>query len=55
MPHPLVFDCHVKLETMDRSCNPIEIFEKALVDLKTETETLETQFTDAVDQYERFH
>ena len=55
MPHPLVFDCHIKVEVMDRNKTPIQIVQKALEELKTETEILESQFSDAVSEYERFH
>ena len=55
MPHPLVFDCHVKVEVMDRNKTPIQIVQKALEELKTETEILESQFSDAISEYERFH
>ena len=53
MPHPLIFDVHVKVETMDRSSNPIQVFERALNDLLAETDILEGAFKDAIDDYER--
>mmetsp|Transcript_8945 Transcript_8945/g.7987 ORF Transcript_8945/g.7987 Transcript_8945/m.7987 type:complete len:124 (-) Transcript_8945:21-392(-) len=44
MIHPLVFDCHVRVETMDSKVTPIDTFESALSDLQLETEILERQF-----------
>ena len=44
MPHPLVFDCHIKVETMDRRTTPIKVFEAALEDLSMEVDTLQRKF-----------
>lgn len=55
MPHPLIFDVSVKVETMDRSTNPIEVFTVALDDLLIETEIMEAQFRDACDEFECQH
>ena len=40
MPHPLIFDCHVRVETMDAKLTPMNVFDAALSDLHLETETL---------------
>lgn len=40
MPHPLIFDCHVRVETMDSKLTPTNVFDAALSDLQLETETL---------------
>lgn len=44
MPHPLVFDVHVKVETMDHRTTPIKVFEAALEDLTAEVDTLSRKF-----------
>ena len=44
MPHPLIFDCHIRVETMGSKMSPITLFESALTDLLMETETMERQF-----------
>ena len=31
MPHPLIFDCHIRVETMDAKLNPIQVREFELV------------------------
>jgi len=52
MPHPLVFDVSIKVETMDRSTNPKQVFERALDDLKIEADIMENQFREACEEYE---
>jgi DNA-directed RNA polymerase II subunit RPB11 len=44
MPHPLIFDCHIRVETMDPSLTPVQSFASALADLQLETEILESRF-----------
>jgi DNA-directed RNA polymerase II subunit RPB11 len=44
MPHPLIFDCHIRVETMDSSLTPVQVFASALADLQLETEILESKF-----------
>ena len=44
MPHPLVFDCHIKVETLDHRTTPIKVFEAALEDLSMEVDTLQRKF-----------
>jgi DNA-directed RNA polymerase II subunit RPB11 len=44
MPHPLIFDCHIRVETMDATLTPVQVFASALADLQLETEILETKF-----------
>eukprot|EP01039_Chlorochromonas_danica_P007655 gene7655-8460_t len=55
MPHPLIFDCHVRVETMDARLNPVQVFESALSDLQLELETLEAEFDNAVKEAEAAH
>ena len=52
MPHPLIFDCHVKVQTIDSRTNPIKVFEAALEDLGMEAEILERQFDRALEDFE---
>lgn len=44
MPHPLVFDCHIKVQTADSRTTPVKVFLAALNDLSVETSTLEKNF-----------
>ena len=44
MPHPLIFDCHVRVETMDSKLTPMNVFDAALSDLQLETEALITKW-----------
>lgn len=44
MPHPLIFDCHIRVETMDATRTPVQVFNSALADLQLETEILESKF-----------
>ena len=45
MPHPLVFDCHLRVETMDANHTPKQVLDSALNDLLLELETLDREFT----------
>ena len=40
MPHPLIFDCHIRVETTDSKVTPINVFDAAIADLLLETDTL---------------
>ena len=40
IPHPLIFECHVRVETMDSKLTPTNVFDAALSDLQIETEHL---------------
>lgn len=53
MPHPLIHDCHIRIETIDSRFTPINAFESALADLQLETETLTRAFDNAVTEAER--
>lgn len=53
MPHPLIFDTHIRIETMDSKLTPINAFESALADLQLETEIISQKFEKAVSEYER--
>ena len=44
VPHPLVFDVHVKVETMNSRAGPIKVFETALDDLGLEVERMQKKF-----------
>lgn len=44
MPHPLIDDCHVKVQTMNKRTTPIRAFEDALQDLKDEVAMIERSF-----------
>eukprot|EP01031_Cornospumella_fuschlensis_P025431 gene25431-30708_t len=46
MPHPLIFDTHIRVETQDAKVTPIQAFESALEDLKLETDILRDKFKD---------
>lgn len=53
MPHPLIFDTHVRVETMDSKISPKNVFDCALSDLLLETEILEKSWDTAVQEFER--
>ena len=54
MPHPLINDCEIRVETMDSRVTPIKVFETALEDLLQETvEFLDRGWDDAVRDFER--
>ena len=53
MPHPLIFDTHLKIETMDRNVTPKQALKQSLKDLQKETELLENEFKEAIDDFER--
>jgi DNA-directed RNA polymerase II subunit RPB11 len=44
MPHPLIYDCHIKVQTTDSRTTPVKVFLAALNDLSVETSTLEKNF-----------
>ena len=44
IPHPLIFDCHLRVETMDATLTPVQVFNSALADLQLELEILESKF-----------
>lgn len=52
MPHPLVFDCHVKVQTVDRNTTPTVAFGAALEDLKIEVDRIQERFKSAVVKFE---
>eukprot|EP01038_Epipyxis_sp_PR26KG_P009561 gene9561-12875_t len=53
IPHPLIFECHIRVETMDAKLTPINVFESALADLQLETDRLDREFDAAVAEYEQ--
>ncbi|CAE7502329.1 POLR2J [Symbiodinium microadriaticum] len=44
MPHPLVDDCHIKVQTMSKRTTPVRAFQDALQDLKDEVAMIERSF-----------
>mmetsp|Transcript_22792 Transcript_22792/g.38033 ORF Transcript_22792/g.38033 Transcript_22792/m.38033 type:complete len:123 (+) Transcript_22792:46-414(+) len=52
IPHPLILECHVRVETMDSKLTPAQVFESALADLQLETEQLDRKFDAAVADFE---
>tara|TARA_B110000091_G_C13479083_1_gene335381 strand:+ start:135 stop:578 length:444 start_codon:yes stop_codon:yes gene_type:complete len=51
-PHPLVLECHVRVETMDSKFTPIKAFEVALDNMQHEAESLRNTFRLAVEEFE---
>jgi DNA-directed RNA polymerase II subunit RPB11 len=51
MPHPTVFDCHIKVQTMEASQNPMHVFDEALEDLSEEVNRLKAQFELAYNEF----
>ena len=52
MPHPLLFDCEVRVETMDSKTHPVNVFDAAIADLLLETESMGRKWDAAVDEFE---
>ena len=52
MPHPLLNECHIRVETMNSSTTPINVFDAALEDLSAETDRIIKQFDQACLDYE---
>jgi DNA-directed RNA polymerase II subunit RPB11 len=44
VPHPLINDAHIKVQTYNNRSHPIKVFLTALEDLNFETDVLEKQF-----------
>lgn len=44
IPHPLIFDCHVRIETTTSQLTPVQGLDSALQDLQLETEHLDRAF-----------
>ncbi len=44
IPHPLIQECHVRVETMTSKTKPEKVFENCLVDLQQETDSILQQF-----------
>ncbi len=51
MPHPLIFDCHIRVETMSEETTPHDVFNEALADLTLELDLLDRQFDNAVKSF----
>jgi DNA-directed RNA polymerase II subunit RPB11 len=51
MPHPLIFDCHIRVETTSET-TPAGAFNAALSELEVELEHLKFQFDDAVKSFQ---
>lgn len=44
VPHPLINDAHIKVQTYNQRTHPVKVFLLALEDLVIETDMLEKQF-----------
>ncbi len=53
LPHPLLTECHIRVETMDSKITPINVFDAALEDLMMETNRISEQFTKSCIDFER--
>jgi DNA-directed RNA polymerase II subunit RPB11 len=53
IPHPLIHEAHVRVETVDARTTPVNVLDAALADLQLEMETLERKWDAAVTDYER--
>lgn len=53
VPHPLITEAHVRVETMDSKTSPIAVFETALTDLQMEINTMEQQFKRQLSELEQ--
>ena len=53
LPHPLIIECHIRIESMDSRVTPPNLFESALADLQLETELLSKAFDSAVAEFDR--
>lgn len=51
-PHPLMFECHIRVETMDSNITPINVFDAALEDLSSEADRIAKEFERACKDYE---
>lgn len=52
MPHPLVFDCHLKVQTTDSSSTPIQAFRSSIQDLSDETQRIKAKLEEAIEKFE---
>jgi len=52
LPHPLLTECHIRVETMNSNTTPINVFDAALEDLSAETDRIIKQFDRACTDYE---
>ena len=53
VPHPLITEAHLRVETMDSNTTPIAVFETALTDLQMEINTMEQQFKRQLSELEQ--
>jgi len=53
MPHPTVHDVHIKLQTMEASQRPLNVFDEALEDLGEELNRLSRQFQESCAEIEK--
>ena len=51
-PHPLMFECHIRVETMDSKITPVHVFNAALEDLSSETDRISKEFDRACRDFE---
>lgn len=52
VPHPLVNECHIRVETTSSETSPIKVFEASLEDLKKECESIQKAFKRQCDDHE---
>ena len=55
LPHPLIFETHIRIETMNSKVTPTNVFTASLADLQQETELLDKAWEAAVIDFERKH
>lgn len=54
IPHPLIFEAQLRIETMDSKHKPADVFLTAIDDLKLEVETIEKAFEREVNNLDKF-
>ncbi len=52
IPHPLTFECHIKVQTIDSRTTPMKVFDLAIQDLLMEIEHIEKEFETALNNFE---
>jgi DNA-directed RNA polymerase II subunit RPB11 len=52
VPHPLILQADIRVETMDSKITPVNVFDAALEDLRTEVDRLKNQFDQACTSFE---
>ena len=52
-PHPLVYYIDLKIQTNNSTVAPVEVLSSAIEDLANETDHLMTQFSEAMETFQR--